>query len=77
MVNILEKVEDLYDKNFKFEERNVGKIYEVGKFSHTYVELTQKKNDLLSKATYKFNSVPIKIPTQFFIDLQRTILNFM
>jgi hypothetical protein len=31
----------------------------------------------LSKETYRFKAIPIKIPTQFFTDMDRTILNFI
>jgi uncharacterized membrane protein YfhO len=32
---------------------------------------------ILSKAFYRLNTIPKKIPTQNFIDLERAILNFI
>ena len=39
--------------------------------------ITVEKMAILLKVIYRFYAIPIKIPTQFFIDLGRTILKIL
>ena len=69
-------MKDLFDKNFvslKKEDTRKWKdlLYSwIGKINIV-------RTAILPKTIYRFNAIPIKIQKKYFIDLQKTIINFI
>ena len=40
-------------------------------------ENQHSKNAVLPEAIYRFNAIPIKVPSKFFTDLEGTIINII
>ena len=79
---LTKQMKDLYDNNFKFLEKEIKDLRKWRDLPFSWIGIMNIVKmtilpTVLKMTVYRFNAILIKIPTQFFKDIERAILKFI
>ena len=78
-MTLTKQVKDLYNKNFKSLKKEIKEDLRRWKdLPYSWIcRINIVKMAILQETIYRLNAIPIKIPNQFFIELERAISKFI